>query len=272
MSRIVVDADGLIKLGKAGVLALLLGEHEVLVPGVVYEEAVKRGKRELYEDAFGLETALGSGSVEIFGLEALPDVEVSSLGPGELDVLRVYREEEADAVLSDDRAFLRFLETASVPYLTPASVVVGFVGSAPRYRRRARCPRQARAAHKGRSPPSGEARGPEHEGAKTEGRRRAMSSKPYPMRIPENLIALAEARAAEERTDRSTALRQLLYAGAEDYVLELLGDGRVSVSRAAELLNTSVHRVHGLTHERGVETGSTPEQQARAERLASRLF
>ena len=99
-----------------------------------------------------------------------------------------------------------------------------------------------------------------------------MSSKPYPMRIPRNLIALAEARAAEERTDRTTALRQLLYAGAEGYVLELLEEERVSVSRAAELLDTSVHRVHELARERGVETGSTPEQHARSGRLARRLL
>jgi hypothetical protein len=130
VSRIVVDADGLIKLGKAGVLRLLLGEHEVLVPGAVYEEAVTRGKRELHEEAFGLEAALGGGSAEIFGLEAISaEEEAPSLGPGELDALRVYREAGADAVLSDDRVFLRFLETASVPYLTPAGVVVGFVGS-----------------------------------------------------------------------------------------------------------------------------------------------
>ena len=120
----------MIELGKAGVLALLLDEHEVLVPGSVYEEAVTRGKRELYEDAFGLEATLGGGGAEIFEPEAISaEKEVPSLGPGELDALRAYREEGAGAVLSDDRVFLRFLQTVFVPYLTPASVVVGFVGS-----------------------------------------------------------------------------------------------------------------------------------------------
>jgi len=38
-------------------------------------------------------------------------------------------------------------------------------------------------------------------------------------------MELAEAKARVERTDRSTALRQLLYAGAEDYVMDLLDTG-----------------------------------------------
>lgn len=64
-----------------------------------------------------------------------------------------------------------------------------------------------------------------------------MASKPYPLRIPENLISLVDAKAREDRTDRSTVLRQLLYAGAEDYLVKLLKRRRISVSRAAELLD-----------------------------------
>jgi hypothetical protein len=130
MSRIVVDADGLIQLGKAEVLALLVEEHEVLVPWAVYEEAITKGKRELYEDAFELEATLGGSGARIFEREpGLAMEEVSSLGPGERDALRVYNEEGADAVLSDDRVFLRFLGERSIPYLTPASTVMGLMGS-----------------------------------------------------------------------------------------------------------------------------------------------
>ncbi|MDQ3969351.1 MAG: hypothetical protein M3275_13270 [Thermoproteota archaeon] len=99
-----------------------------------------------------------------------------------------------------------------------------------------------------------------------------MSSRSYPLRIPDNLIELAEARAREERTDRATALRQLLYTGAEDYVVELLKRERITVSRAAELLDSSVHRVQRLVRERGVETGSTPEEYERSVRIARELL
>ena len=99
-----------------------------------------------------------------------------------------------------------------------------------------------------------------------------MSSRSYPLRIPESLILLATAKAEEEHTDRTTALRQLMYAGAEDYVLGLLAEGRISVSRAAELLDYSVHRIHRLARERGVETGADIEHYEQATRTADELL
>lgn len=91
----------------------------------------------------------------------------------------------------------------------------------------------------------------------------AKAAKPYPIRIPEGLMELAETKAHTERTDRSTALRQLMYAGAESYVLDLLGNGRISTSRAAEVLGVSVHRVHELSSHR-VEIGATEEDYHRS--------
>ena len=43
-------------------------------------------------------------------------------------------------------------------------------------------------------------------------------------------IKLANLRTKEEHVDKSTALRQLLYVGAQDYVLELYGSGRISLT------------------------------------------
>jgi predicted nucleic acid-binding protein len=127
--KIVVDADGLIKLGKAGVLALLLESFEVLIPEAVYEEAVVIGKLELYEDAFALEKVLERGPAR--RLEARLDPRagrilqgVTELGKGERESLHIYHAEEANAVFSDDRVFLRLLEDNAVPYLTPAGLIV----------------------------------------------------------------------------------------------------------------------------------------------------
>lgn len=57
-----------------------------------------------------------------------------------------------------------------------------------------------------------------------------MKTMPYPVRLPKHLLELADLRAEDEQVDRSTALRQLLYAGATGYVLELLRKGRISLS------------------------------------------
>ena len=134
MSKFVVDADGLIKLGKAGLLRALVGSHEVLVPETVYEEAVVRGKRELYEDAFELERLLEDEGVPIVRSDPEPQADrllegVTSLGAGERSTLRLYFAEGADAILSDDRVFLNFLSRNSVPFGTPVNVVVGLAKS-----------------------------------------------------------------------------------------------------------------------------------------------
>ncbi len=83
-----------------------------------------------------------------------------------------------------------------------------------------------------------------------------MKTTPYPVRLPRRLLELADLRAAEEQVDRSTALRQLLHAGAVGYVLELLGKGRISLSKAAELLDSSPLAVIEKARERGVELGA----------------
>ncbi len=83
-----------------------------------------------------------------------------------------------------------------------------------------------------------------------------MKTTPYPVRLPKRLLELADLRAAEEQVDRSTALRQLLQAGAVGYVLELLGKGRISLSKAAELLDSSPLLVMEKARERGVELGA----------------
>jgi predicted HTH domain antitoxin len=85
-------------------------------------------------------------------------------------------------------------------------------------------------------------------------------------------MELAEAKSRTERTDRSTALRQLLYAGAEDYVVGLLDQGRISSGKAAELLDTTVHRVHELAIERGVEIGASVEDYRRSRKSAVYLL
>jgi hypothetical protein len=72
MSRFVVDADGLIKLGRLGTLVALVEGHEVLVLAAVYGEAVVRGKQELYEDAFELERILEERGVSVASEQPAP--------------------------------------------------------------------------------------------------------------------------------------------------------------------------------------------------------
>lgn len=129
---IVADADGLIKLGKSGVLPALLAAARILVPQAVWDEAVEEGKRGMYEDAYILERELEAGGVEIVEHEPSEEAEAllagsaAALGAGESAALGVFFAREADAILTDDRAFLGLLVSSEppVPALVPAAAIV----------------------------------------------------------------------------------------------------------------------------------------------------
>ena len=89
--------------------------------------------------------------------------------------------------------------------------------------------------------------------------------KPVPLRIPENLLSLAALKARRDRVDKATALRQLLYAGAEMYTLQLLSQGELSLSRAAELLDLNPWEVLEHAAARGIEVGGTLAQHRAGE-------
>lgn len=93
----------------------------------------------------------------------------------------------------------------------------------------------------------------------------------YPLRIPQNLIELANLRTKEEHVDKSTALRQLLYMGAQDYVLNLYGRGRISLSKAAQLLDTSTMDILRIASERNLLAGAAKAQQEKSRETAGNL-
>lgn len=99
-----------------------------------------------------------------------------------------------------------------------------------------------------------------------------MNTIPYPLRIPRELLELAKHKAKEEHADQATALRQILYLGAEEYVLHLVESGRISIGRAAELLGTTIFDIHLLAQRRHIEIGATPEQQAKSAQTMYRLL
>jgi len=97
-------------------------------------------------------------------------------------------------------------------------------------------------------------------------------SKPYPLRIPENLVTLARLCSSEEHVNQSTALKQLLYTGAENYTLELLRKGRISISRAAELLDRTIYDIHRLAKEKNIELGTTEAYYKKSKEITKNLI
>ena len=128
--EVVLDSDGLIKLAKSGVLAWVIRRWHCLIPQAVYEETVERGKVEAYPDAEGVERIIqGQGHIRKFrehpqAKEVLALAGARSLGRGEQEALHLFFVEEANAIITDDRASLKVLERAGLPALPPALVLV----------------------------------------------------------------------------------------------------------------------------------------------------
>jgi hypothetical protein len=99
-----------------------------------------------------------------------------------------------------------------------------------------------------------------------------MKTKSVPLRIPELIDELAAICGKEQHIDKAAALRQWLYRGAEDYVLKLLSEARISIGRAAEILDTSIYDIHRMAEARGIELGATDEQRQESRKVAAQLI
>jgi hypothetical protein len=98
------------------------------------------------------------------------------------------------------------------------------------------------------------------------------NTKVVPLRIPEKLEQVAALRAEIEHTDRATAMRQWLHEGADRYVVQLVSDGHITISRAAELLDVSIYDIHAMAERYGIQLGPTVEQWHRSLETLERLI
>ena len=99
-----------------------------------------------------------------------------------------------------------------------------------------------------------------------------MTTVAYPLRIPQEIIRVSRLRAEEERVDQSTALRQFLYVGVEEYVLSLIAQGRITIGKATELLDVTIYDIHRLAQKHGIVLGATDEQMRKSRARAQKIF
>jgi len=109
---------------------MLASTCECVIPEGVYKESVEDGKKGFYEDAFLIEEIVNEEierkevDHERDELEKIDDGILESLGRGEKEVFQLYFQVKADAIISDDRAFLNMLDRYSdVKYFTPCNAI-----------------------------------------------------------------------------------------------------------------------------------------------------
>lgn len=121
--KIVMDADCLVKLTKAGMKEAVLAVFETTIPLLVQKETVEEAKKHGHQDAFIIEDNIRKHLLRVVkaGHQRATDLPVSK---GEAEVMSLYLGGGYAAVASDDKRFLNKLESAGIPYLTSAICVV----------------------------------------------------------------------------------------------------------------------------------------------------
>jgi len=122
MSTFVFDADGLIKLVKAGIFPI---KHKCMISEQVYAETVIEGKKNLHTDAFKIEQLVCEAAILV--KKTRQAAEFPDLGKGELSTLDLCKRENASAIISDDRRFLRLLEEQKIPFIIPTEFIAALV-------------------------------------------------------------------------------------------------------------------------------------------------
>lgn len=117
-----MDADGLIKLYRAGVLDHVVRAFACTIPQGVYDEVVTKGKARLHQDAEAIDQII-LDTVTILPVPGSRQPELG-LGAGELGILSLIPQEQDAIVVSDDRRFLALLAAQGTDFLTPADMLV----------------------------------------------------------------------------------------------------------------------------------------------------
>ena len=125
MYKLVLDADGTIKLAKAGVLETLADNADCILTQVVYKE-IMRGKEKMYSDAFLVEELVKKGRLAL--AKILP-VGNEDTGAGEKSALAAFKKINADALVTDDARFIALLKREGVRFVIPTDVIVWLVNT-----------------------------------------------------------------------------------------------------------------------------------------------
>ncbi len=77
--------------------------------------------------------------------------------------------------------------------------------------------------------------------------------------IPKTIEMILKQRSKEEHIEEDIALKQLLYLGAEKYIVEKYSRGEITIGKATELLNVDLYKMHEILEKYGVKASISYE-------------
>ena len=92
-----------------------------------------------------------------------------------------------------------------------------------------------------------------------------------PVRLSEKLGPLIDLKSKEEHLSKSVIIRKFVYDKLEDYAFDLCNRGRLSIGKAAELLDTTIYNLQEKAREKGIVLSATEEAHEESRKTVDRL-
>jgi len=114
--KLLMDADCLIKLTKAGLKELVVLKCDVFIPEPVKREVVDAGKKKECSDAFAVEKNIESKLIAVIDTPR-------TIEKGDQALIALYKKATHDAVATDDVRLARQLKSLNIPYILPGLIL-----------------------------------------------------------------------------------------------------------------------------------------------------
>ena len=93
-----------------------------------------------------------------------------------------------------------------------------------------------------------------------------------PVRLSEKIKPLIDLKTKEEHISRSVVIKQFVYEGLEEYALNLCSRGRLSIGRAAEILDRTVYDLQEMAQKKGLVLSANEKAAEESEETAKKLI
>lgn len=123
MYKFVIDSDALIKLTKSEILEVVCCHYKCITTSEVKNECVDEGKKRLFADALKIENFINKNLLKIVDLKRIRQIK-ENLGKGEVSAVNLYFQEKNSIIITDDSAFIRYLEENNIKFLIPADLIL----------------------------------------------------------------------------------------------------------------------------------------------------
>ncbi len=88
--------------------------------------------------------------------------------------------------------------------------------------------------------------------------------------VPKSIDSILDQRSREEHLDKVSALQQILWEGAESYMVSQYASGRISKGKLAELLDLDIYEVNELLEKHHVKASISYERFTRGIKIAEK--